>query len=120
MGSHPERFSSITPFINKYNNQEGINYPSNIDDRKTFDKNNPTIALNVLYTKETQICPAYISKINSNNEKIIFLLTITNEKKKDDIILQQKKTIYIIKKNNIKTSLRFLLLELSSFLQSRK
>ena len=30
-------------------------------------KNNPTIALNVLYIKE--ICPAYISKINSDCEK---------------------------------------------------
>ena len=41
-------------FINKYN-WEGINYPSKIDDWKTFEKNNPTIAFNILYTKE---CPA--------------------------------------------------------------
>ena len=39
--SHPERVSSIKPFINKYN-WKGINYPSNIDDWKTFEKNNPT------------------------------------------------------------------------------
>ena len=37
--SHPERFSSIKSFINKYN-WEGINYPSKIDDWKIFEKDN--------------------------------------------------------------------------------
>ena len=49
--SHPERVSNIKPFINKYNSK-GINYPSKLDDWKTFEKNNPTIALNILYIKE--------------------------------------------------------------------
>ena len=49
--SHLERVSNIKPFINKCN-REGINYPSKIDDWKTFEKNNPTIALNILCTKE--------------------------------------------------------------------
>ena len=31
-----------------------------------FEKNYQTIALVVLYTKEMEICPAYISKYNSN------------------------------------------------------
>ena len=30
---------------------------------QTFEKNNSTIVLNVLYTKEIDICPAYISKL---------------------------------------------------------
>ena len=29
-----------------------INYPSKIDDSKTFEKNNPTIAFNMLFTNE--------------------------------------------------------------------
>ena len=37
--SHPERVSNIKPIINNYN-------------WKTFEKNNPTIALNILYIKE--------------------------------------------------------------------
>ena len=57
-----KRVSLIKPFVNKYN-WEGINYPSKIDDWKTFEKNILTVALNILYTKEKQICPAYISKI---------------------------------------------------------
>ena len=57
-------------------------YPSKIDDWKTSEKNNSTIAVNVLHTKEMEmeICPAYISKYNSNHEKQIILLMILNEK----------------------------------------
>ena len=63
--SYPERVSSIEPLINRYN-WEGLNYPSIKDDWKTFVKNNPTIALNIFFTKEKEIYPGYISKINSN------------------------------------------------------
>ena len=41
--SHPERVSIIKPLTKKYN-WKGINYPSKIDDQKTFQKN-PTTAL---------------------------------------------------------------------------
>ena len=58
---------SIKPFINKYN-REGINYPSKIDDWKTFEKNNQINDLNILYTKEKEICPADILKVKSNCE----------------------------------------------------
>ena len=65
---NPERVSNIKPFINKYN-WKGINYSSKLDDWKTFEKNNVTIALNILYIKEKEIYPAYISEIKSNCEK---------------------------------------------------
>ena len=45
--SSPGRVLSIKPFMNKYNWDE-IKYPSNIDDLKTFGKNNSTIVLNIL------------------------------------------------------------------------
>ena len=72
------RKSYIKPFINKYN-WKGINYPAKIDYWKTFDKNNPTIALNILYIKENNIYPAYISRYNSTHEKQIILLMISYE-----------------------------------------
>ena len=75
-----ERVSNIKPFMNKYN-WEGINYPSKIDDWKMFEKNDPTIALNIWVIKEKEIYPAYISKINSNCEKQIILLMTSNEEK---------------------------------------
>ena len=57
-----------------------------IDDWKVFQKNNPTISLHILYIKEKEIFPAYISKFNSNCEKkitkkqIILLMTQNEEK----------------------------------------
>ena len=47
-----------------------------------FEKNNPKIALIILYIKEKEICPAYISKFNSCSEKQIILLTFSRPKKK--------------------------------------
>ena len=78
--SHPVRISNIKSFINKCK-RKGINYSQKIDNWKTFEKNNPTIALNILYIKEREICPAYISKINSNCKKQIILSMIPNEEK---------------------------------------
>ena len=46
---------------------------------KTFEKNIPTIARNILYLKEKEICPAYISKINMNCKKEIILLMIPSK-----------------------------------------
>ena len=78
---NPERVSNIKLFTNK-NIWEGISYPSKIDNWKTFEKNNLTITLSVLYIKEKEIHVAYISKHNSTLEKQIFILMIPNEEKK--------------------------------------
>ena len=45
---------------------------------KKFEKNNVTIALNVLYTKKEKIYPHYVSKHNSIREKQVILLIIPN------------------------------------------
>ena len=82
-----ERILNIKPFINKYNWVE-MNYPSKIDDWKTFEKINLRIALNILYIKEKQILPGYISKHTSTCEKQIILLMIPNKEKRDGIVLQ--------------------------------
>ena len=41
--------------INVFNTQQLLHW-------KTFEKNNPTIALNILYTKETDTLPTYIAQ----------------------------------------------------------
>ena len=46
-----------------------------------LEKNNPTVTLNILYTKEKEICSTYILKINLNCEKQMILLMIPNEEK---------------------------------------
>ena len=51
--SHPERISNIKPFINQYN-WEGIDFPVGTKDWKKFERNNKTIALNILYVPHIQ------------------------------------------------------------------
>ena len=72
-----QRITKIKPFINKYGRGE-IHFPSEEDDWKKLEKNNVTIALNVLYAKKGKIYPAYVSKHNSNCEKQVILLMIPN------------------------------------------
>ena len=76
----PQKTTKIKPFINRYN-WEGINFPSEKDDWKKFEKNNVTIALNVLYAKKEKIYPACVSKHNSNCEKQFILLMTSNREK---------------------------------------
>ena len=49
--SHPEKFSSITLFIDKYKWNE-TDYPSKIDNWKML------FRLNILHTKEKETCAA--------------------------------------------------------------
>ena len=72
-----EKITKIKPFINKYI-WKGINFPSEKDDWKKIEKNNVTIALNVLYVKKEKIYPSYVSIHNLNREKQGILLMITN------------------------------------------
>ena len=67
-GKHAERTT-------KYK-WEVINFPSEKDDWKTFEKNNVTISFNVLYAKKENIYPASVSKI------IEILLMIPNREKR--------------------------------------
>ena len=85
-----KRVSNIKPYINQYK-WKGMYYSSKIDNLKTFEQNNPTIALNILYIKEREICLAYISKINSNCEEQIILLMIPSEEKEGWHYLAVKK-----------------------------
>ena len=66
MKKDPQRVTKIKPFINQCNSEE------------KFEKNNVTIALNVLYAKKEKMYPAYLLKHNSNREKQVILLMIPN------------------------------------------
>ena len=85
IGNHPERISNIKPFIDQYN-WEGIDFSSGIKDWKKFERNNKTIALNILYvpfnTKTINL--AYKSKYKGKRENQVVLLMITNGKQSDE------------------------------------
>ena len=57
---------------------------------------------NVLYTKKMEICPAYISKYNSDHRKQITLLMIPNEKGWHYLAVKKLSALLrgIISKNN--------------------
>ena len=64
----PQRITKIKPFLNRYN-WEVINFPSEKDDWKKFEKNKVTIAPNVSYARKEKLFHAYVSKHNSNRGK---------------------------------------------------
>ena len=72
--------AKIKSFINKYN-WRGMLFSPQKDKWKKIEKNNITIALNVLYAKIEKAYPAYASKNNSNCEKQVSFLIIPNSKK---------------------------------------
>ena len=78
----PQRISKLKPYINKYN-WEGIEFPAGPKEWGKFERNNKTIALNVLYIPHNTktISVAYRSEYNNKRKKQVILLIITNGKK---------------------------------------
>ena len=60
--NHPERITNIIPFVDKYDWSD-IDFPAGIKDWKKFEKNNDSIALNILQVphNEKDICHVYKS-----------------------------------------------------------
>ena len=77
-----QRVSKIKIYINQYHWSE-INFPSHVDDCKKFERNNKSIALNVLYVSydEKTIRHAYKSKCNLKRENQVILLMISDGEK---------------------------------------
>ena len=72
-----QRITKIKPFVNKYDWKE-VDFSSEKDHWKIFDKNNATIALNVWYVKKEKMHLIYVSKNNSNYENQVNYLMIPN------------------------------------------
>ena len=58
LGKHPERITKNKPFIDKYN-WEGINYASEKNDWKTFEKNNLFLLMFYMLKKKKYILPMF-------------------------------------------------------------
>ena len=61
--NHPERINNLKPFMDNYNWND-LEFPAGHKDYFAFEKNNSSIALNILYIpyKSFEIVPSYISK----------------------------------------------------------
>ena len=79
---HPERISKLKPYINEYN-WKGIDFPAGLKDWINFERDNKTIALNILSLKHNTktISVAYRSEYNNKCKKQVILLMISNGKK---------------------------------------
>ena len=78
----PQRISKLKTYIDKYNSK-GIEFPAGPEEWIKFERNNKTIALNVLFilhnTKTIRV--AYRSEHNNKCKKQVILLMITDGKK---------------------------------------
>ncbi|WP_215897484.1 hypothetical protein, partial [Acinetobacter baumannii] len=65
IGKHPERISKLEPYVGRYN-WGGIEFPTPKNHWVKFERQNPEVALNILYVSgEREVKQAYISKFNS-------------------------------------------------------
>ena len=82
IGKDPQRIANIKPFIDQYSWKE-IDFPSDKKDWKEFEKNDKTIAFNILYVPydTEEIRHAYKSKRNLRCENQVILLMITDGEK---------------------------------------
>ena len=78
---HSERISKIKPFIDKYDWKE-IDFSSQGKDWKTFESNNKSIALNILYVfhNTEKIRHACKSKYNLTRENQVIFLMLSDGK----------------------------------------
>ena len=89
---NPERITEIKSFINKYS-WEGTNSRTGKDDWRKLEKNNPTIALSGLYARNEKIYPTYVSKNNSNREKLFIFLMIINGEECNYLAVEKLSTL---------------------------
>ena len=82
MKKTPQRISKLKPYINKYN-WKGIKFLARPEEWIKFERNNKTIALNVLYIPHNTktISVAYRSEYNNKRKKQVILLMISNGEK---------------------------------------
>ena len=78
----PPKMSKIKPFTDHYNWKE-TDFPSHLKDCKTFEQNNKTIGLNILFVPHNtkQIRLAYKSKHNFRRENQVILVMIIGDEK---------------------------------------
>ena len=80
---HPERINSPSPYENQYN-WKGLEFPVSIKKIDKFEKNNPDIAVNVLFSKKKNqnIYTAQRSERNVKCKKQVNLLMIVDGEKR--------------------------------------
>ena len=88
IGKNCCRISKIKPYVNNIN-WENINFPPQEQDYQTFEMNNKSIALNVLYIQsDEKISHLYKSGFNKTRENRVILLILKDDKKNIMLLLK--------------------------------
>ena len=66
--ANPERKSKLKPYINKYN-MEGIDFPVGPKEWQKFERNNKTIALNILFISQNTKTLSVAWRLEYNNKR---------------------------------------------------
>ena len=77
----PQRITKLEPFVEQYN-WEGLNFPLDYRKISKFEKNNPEIAVNVLFVNQKSINIARRSEFNGKRKKQVNLLMIVDGEKR--------------------------------------
>ncbi|XP_057296218.1 uncharacterized protein LOC130625168 [Hydractinia symbiolongicarpus] len=86
IGTNPQRISKLEPYMEQYSWQ-AIEFPTSIKDISKFEKNNPDIAVNVLYLTGKTFNILRQSTHNGR-EKQVNLLLLTDDKKSHYIAIK--------------------------------
>ena len=80
--TNPERILKLKPYISKYN-WEGIDFQAGPKEWQKFERNNKTIALNILFIQRNRKTKsvAYRSEYSNKRKRQVILLMITDGKK---------------------------------------
>ena len=82
---HPDRISLLGPYENQYN-WKGLGFPVSIKKIHKFEKNDPGIGVNVLFSNKGSLCTSRRYERNVNCKKQVNLLMIDGEKRHYTVI----------------------------------
>ena len=75
VGAHPERITKLQPFADRYN-WGGLEFPMALNKIGKFEKNNPQVAINVLFVSKKSIYIARRSDFNSKRQQANLLMIV--------------------------------------------
>ena len=112
---HPERINKLKPFVSRYN-WDGIKFPATTNQISKFEKQNPDIAVNVLFLHlGKDIRQYYISEFNGKRDKVVDLLLIEEWGKKHYCAIKNRSRLLSMLNSNHREREHFCIYCLHSF-----
>ena len=115
IGKDPQRINKLKPFVLRYN-WDGIKFPATTNQISKFEKQNPDIAVNVLFLHlGKDIRQYYISEFNGKRDKVVDLLLIEEWDKKHYCAIKNRSKLLSMLNSNHNGKEHFCIYCLHSF-----